>query len=382
MAGIVYTKLVNALKGIGVDVSQTQGSNVQKLFTKNKSTATKPGLLAAERDRGGNFATVLDVFKDEAKYIDSMNDAEQMAFLNNIIDYNEFGGKSIKTTEGIRLLDESKKLTDDAGDLQSGIENILKTAKTMKDEAEAAKNKALQDLDDFLTTGGQPFKKKDDKFLGGSMHEESQLRTGIRQFLQTEYKNGRLKLNDLDKERIMQYSPMIEHDPILVFKRIYGDEAYKKAGSFPGAFEVGRDFKHYEEIFRNNMGEDLLKVKNKEYVGDGRLVLTDEVYESKPDVDDDIPFAEGGRASFAGGKIVDEIIAIIVKKEPIEAMKEVNKVIGKKGKYKNLTKKDINRIVEGTDDWIMQRDPDNLYVYDDGKTIYDDDLTKEQLIER
>ena len=382
MAGIVYTKLVNALKGIGVDVSQTQGSNVQKLFTKNKSTATKPGLLAAERDRGGNFATVLDVFKDEAKYIDSMNDAEQMAFLNNIIDYNEFGRKSIKTTEGIRLLDESKKLTDDAGDLQSGIENILKTAKTMKDEAEAAKNKALQDLDDFLTTGGQPFKKKDDKFLGGSMHEESQLRTGIRQFLQTEYKNGRLKLNDLDKERIMQYSPMIEHDPILVFKRIYGDEAYKKAGSFPGAFEVGRDFKHYEEIFRNNMGEDLLKVKNKEYVGDGRLVLTDEVYESKPDVDDDIPFAEGGRASFAGGKIVDEIIAIIVKKEPIEAMKEVNKVIGKKGKYKNLTKKDINRIVEGTDDWIMQRDPDNLYVYDDGKTIYDDDLTKEQLIER
>ena len=92
-------------------------------------------------------------------------------------------------------------------------------------------------------------------------------------------------------------------------------------------------------------------------------------------------FAEGGRASFAGGKLVDEIIAMIVK-EPIEAMKEVNKVIGKKGKYKNLTKKDINRIVEGTDDWIMQRDPDNLYVYDDGKTIYDDDLTKEQLIER
>ena len=383
MAGIVYTKLVNALKGIGVDVSQTQGSNVQKLFTKNKSTATKPGLLAAERDRGGNFATVLDVFKDEAKYIDSMNDAEQMAFLNNIIDYNEFGGKSIKTTEGIRLLDESKKLTDDAGDLQSGIENILKTAKTMKDEAEAAKNKALQDLDDFLTTGGQPFKKKDDKFLGGSMHEESQLRTGIRQFLQTEYKNGRLKLNDLDKERIMQYSPMIEHDPILVFKRIYGDEAYKKAGSFPGAFEVGRDFKHYEEIFRNNMGEDLLKVKNKEYVGDGRLVLTEseEVYTPK-EYDDDIPFAKGGRASFAGGKLVSEFIAMIVKKEPIEAMKEVNKVIGKKGKYKNLTKKDINRIVEGTDDWIMQRDPDNLYVYDDGKTIYDDDLTKEQLIEK
>jgi hypothetical protein len=63
-------------------------------------------------------------------------------------------------------------------------------------------------------------------------------------------------------------------------------------------------------------------------------------------------------------------------------MKEVNKVIGKKGKYKNLTKKDIDRIVDQTNDHIFQRDPDNLYVYDDGKTIFDDDLTKEQLIER
>jgi len=383
MAGIVYTKLLDALKGIGIDVSQQQTSNVQRLIPKNKSTATKPGLLAAERDRGGNFATVLDVFRDEAKYIDSMNDAEQMAFLNNILDYNEFGGKSIRTTEGIKALDEFKKLTDDSENLQTDVDQLLALSKKIKDEAEAGKKKALEDLDVFIQTGGQPLKKKDEKFLGGSMHEEGQLRTGIREFLKTEYKNGRLKLNDLDKERIMQYSPMIEHDPILVFKRIYGDEAYKKAGTFPGAFEVGRDFKHYEEIFRENMGEDLLKVKNKEYVGDGRLVLTDEVYEPKPDVDDDdIPFAEGGRASFASGKLVSEIIAAIVKKEPIEAMKEVNKVIGKKGKYKNLTKEDINKIVEGTDDWIMQRDPDNLYVYDDGKTIYDDDLTKEQLIEK
>jgi hypothetical protein len=215
------------------------------------------------------------------------------------------------------------------------------------------------------------------------MHEEGQLRTGIRQFLQTEYKNGRLKLDDLDKARVMEYSPMTEHDPILVFKKIYGDEAYKKAGSFPGAFEIGENFKHYEEIFRNNMGEDILKVQDKKYVGDGKLVLTkqEEVFEPTPD-DDDVPFAKGGRASFAGGKLVSEFIALIVKKEPIEAMKEVNKVIGKKGKYKNLTQKDIDKIVADTEDHIFQRDPDNLYVYDDGKTIYDDDLTKEQLIEK
>ena len=48
----------------------------------------------------------------------------------------------------------------------------------------------------------------------------------------------------------------------------------------------------------------------------------------------------------------------------MDAMKEVNKVIGKKGKYKNLTQKDIDRIVDQTNDHIFQRDPDNLYVED------------------
>ena len=171
MAGIVYTKLLDALKGIGVDISQQQASNVKKLTTKNKSTATKPGLLASERDTGGNFATVLDIFKDEAKYIDSMNDAEQMAFLNNILDYNEFGGPKIKTTSELNqqakdLGLEFQGLKSETEDLQSGIESILKTAKTMKDEAEAGKKKALEDLDTFFETGGQPLKKKDDKFLG------------------------------------------------------------------------------------------------------------------------------------------------------------------------------------------------------------------------
>jgi hypothetical protein len=107
------------------------------------------------------------------------------------------------------------------------------------------------------------------------MHEEGQLRTAIRQFLQNEYKNGRINLDKTDAFRVLKYSPMMEDDPIKVFKKIYGDEAYKKAGTFPGAFEIGESFKHYEDIFRSKMGEDILKVKDKKYVGDGKLVLTE-----------------------------------------------------------------------------------------------------------
>ena len=157
MAGTIAVKLYELLKGIGVDVSQQQASNVKKLAPKNKSTSTKVGLLAAERDTGGNFATVLDIFKKDAQYINSMNDAEQMAFLNNVMDYKEFGGSSIKNTEGIRLKDEFDK---GLGTLKDDIESLQSTAKTMKDDAEAGLASAKKDLDDFLTTGGQPLKKK------------------------------------------------------------------------------------------------------------------------------------------------------------------------------------------------------------------------------
>ena len=379
MAGVVTVKLLDALKDIGVDVSQKQGSNVKTLATKNKSSATKPGLLASERDTGGNFGTVLDIFKKEAQFIEGMNDVEQMAFLNNIMDYNEFGGKSIKVSQGQKLKDE---FDEGLGTLKDDIESLQDKAKTMKDEAEVNLKSSEKDLDDFISTGGQPLKAKSDKYLGGSMHEEGQLRTAIRTFLRNEYKNGKIKLDETDQFRIMEYSPMMEDDPIKVFRKIYGDEAYNKAGTFPGAFEKGENFNQYESIFKENMGEDILKVKDKKYVGDGTLTLTkqEEVFEPKPDVDDDgVPFAKGGRASFAGGKLADELVAMLVKKEPMDAMKELNKIIGKKGNYKNLTQEDIDKIVNQTNDHIFQRDPDNLFKNVDDMSIEDSLTTLEGL---
>ena len=70
------------------------------------------------------------------------------------------------------------------------------------------------------------------------MSEEGQIRTGIRDiFTRKNYKNGRIKLDEAEhKARVLQYFPTIADDPILVFKKIYGDEAYNKAGTFPWCF--------------------------------------------------------------------------------------------------------------------------------------------------
>jgi len=52
----------------------------------------------------------------------------------------------------------------------------------------------------------------------------------------------------------------------------------------------------------------------------------------------------------------DNIIKNIKNMEPIDAMKEANSVIGRKGKYKNLTPEESKKILKDTEDHIFERD--------------------------
>jgi hypothetical protein len=335
MAIDIGLRIIQILDSIGIKPGTFLGkaSNVKKAFTGGKPTFFKPDVLETLRATDGTFTDALNLIEEEAMYIANATDVEKMAFLNNLMEYKSLGGPQ-KTKSGITALDQAKNLTDEAKNLQTSTEDLMGLAKTMKEDAEKSLAKSKQDLDDWITTGGQPFKTKDNKFLGGSMHEEGQLRTGIREFLQTEYKNGRLKLDELDVERIMKHSPMLEHDPIKVFKKIYGDEAYTKAGSFPGAFEKGENYKHYEQIFRENMGDEVLQIKNNEYKGDGKLVLTEREEVFTPTPDDDVPFAEGGiagiRQGYFKGKVVKKVKDAL---NPKNIKKAVDNIF-KSGDYK------------------------------------------------
>ena len=78
-----------------------------------------------------------------------------------------------------------------------------------------------------------------------------------------------------------------------------------------------------------------------------------------------------------GGKNVEvDMVTDTVTKlrtmEPVAAMKEANLVIGRKGRYKNLTKEQSQKILKDTDDWIFQRDPDDLYDYNKKRPFRDD----------
>ena len=165
----------------GILPPDQQKNRVKKAFTGGKPTFFKPDVLETFRAQDGNFSDALKLMEDEAKYVVNATDAEKMAFLNNLSQYKSLGGPQ-KTKSGITALDQAKNLTDQAKNMQTSIDDLLGIAKKAKDEAEEGKKKALQDLDDFISTGGQPLKKKNNKFLGGSIHEEGQIRTGVREY--------------------------------------------------------------------------------------------------------------------------------------------------------------------------------------------------------
>ena len=83
----------------------------------------------------------------------------------------------------------------------------------------------------------------------------------MREFLRTEVKEGRLKLNEKDMFRIEEYSPVREDDPIDVFRRYYGEDALEAADAMADKLRMGESFKDYERIFRENMPELKPKVK-------------------------------------------------------------------------------------------------------------------------
>ena len=81
-----------------------------------------------------------------------------------------------------------------------------------------------------------------------------------------------------------------------------------------------------------------------------------------------------GSKIMGGQEVVDVegTVKNITSMEPVEAMKEANKVIRREGKYKNLSQEDSKKILTDSEDWIFQRDPDDLYDYKNKRPFRDD----------
>ena len=297
---LLQKQILELFEGLGIPAKEwvgKGGSKVKRLVTKTGISPFKRDLLGTLSQEKKTFGDALDVFQNEAKFIMNANDQELMNFKNNLTEYTSVGGKPRGPKD--------QGLGSMMKELETSLKDLEKSANDLMLSSEEAKAFSKEMMDDALETakyGGDPFKVPDKKSFGGSMYAEGNMRTALREFLQTEFKNGRLNLNKNDQFRVMNYSPMSEDDPILVFKKIYGDNSTKKVEEIVNVFEKGESFKHYEQLLRENVDTQFLKPLNQADVGDGKLVLT-EAEEIKPKLpdDDDIPFNLGGRVGLKYG---------------------------------------------------------------------------------
>ena len=69
---------------------------------------------------------------------------------------------------------------------------------------------------------------------------------------------------------------------------------------------------------------------------------------------------------------IADAVARITSMEPVAALKEANKVIRREGIYKNLDETQSKKILTDSEDWIFQKDPNDLYDYNKNRPFRDD----------
>jgi hypothetical protein len=159
-------------------------------------------------------------------------------------------------------------------------------------------------------------------------------------------------------------------DAIEVFVKEFGGESLidvkNVAEEMIELERMGRSLKSMDEILEQS---GLFNIKRNP---NARKGLSDEEIEQiKKEVDqekqikdfdptDREPNSMGGinRTNFAigGTKVILAIINAIKKLKPMDAMKEMNEVVAKRGKYKNLDDDEVKQIFDETNDHIFERD--------------------------
>ena len=158
-------------------------------------------------------------------------------------------------------------------------------------------------------------------------------------------------------------------DPIGVFSDVFGESISDVNNLAEELIEIdqrGGGLKNIDKMIEMEGLFDIEIPKNPQrgLTDEEMLKLKKEVDQEKQlkdfDPTDREPNAMGGinRTNFAlgGMKAIMAIINKIKKLDPMDAMKEVNEVVAKRGKYKNLDDDEVKKIFDETNDHIFERD--------------------------
>jgi hypothetical protein len=292
-----------------------------------------------------------------------MNDAEKLIFEGNLrrlgnklgvtekgpaADVLEFGTGEKVSPEGIMSLTEKAGQKNPPTTLMGNLESRIKQLEASGEDLSKMKGQTYDEFMNDITQGQRTMIRLEDEGL---------VRATAREIIDKDIKSKKIKLPKEIEADFKQGGG----EPIDVFRQFYGEDALEQLNSMVPDFKQMYSSKEAAEAAIKKF-----KFKFKADRPPGSISIEDA---KKAEQEFNIVPADSEEGKVITEKLIgkpkasvtelvtaEKIISDMKNMDPMDAMKEANKVLKKEGKYKNLQEKDVERIMEDTNDFIFGRD--------------------------
>jgi hypothetical protein len=292
-----------------------------------------------------------------------MNDAEKLIFEGNLrrlgnklgvtekgpaADVLEFGTGEKVSPEGIMSLTEKAGQKNPPTTLMGNLESRIKQLEASGEDLSKMKGQTYDEFMNDITQGQRTMIKLEDEGL---------VRATAREIIDKDIKSKKIKLPKEIEADFKQGGG----EPIDVFRQFYGEDALEQLNSMVPDFKQMYSSKEAAEAAIKKF-----KFKFKADRPPGSISIEDA---KKAEQEFNIVPADSEEGKVITEKLIgkpkasvtelvtaEKIILDMKNMDPMDAMKEANKVLKREGKYKNLKEEDVERIMEDTNDFIFGRD--------------------------
>jgi hypothetical protein len=294
-----------------------------------------------------------------------MNDAEKLIFKGNLTrlgnklgvtqkkqgpaaDVLEFGTGEKVSPEGIMSLTEKAGQKSPPTTLMGNLESRVKQLEASGEDLSKMKGQTYDEFMNDITQGQRTMIRLEDEGL---------VRATAREIIDKDIKSKKIKLPKEIEADFKQGGG----EPIDVFRQFYGEDALEQLNSMVPDFKQMYSSKEAAEAAIKKF-----KFKFKADRPPGSISIEDA---KKAEQEFNIVPADSEEGKVITEKLIgkpkasvtelvtaEKIILDMKNMDPMDAMKEANKVLKREGKYKNLKEEDVERIMEDTNDFIFGRD--------------------------
>jgi hypothetical protein len=336
--------------------------NELKQYTKNDLN------IEAASDKLAQKAKA-DMYELLAEY-PQMNDAERLIFDGNLrrlgnklgvtqkkqgsaADVLEFGTGEKVSPEGIMSLTEKAGQKNPPTTLMGKLESRIKQLEASGEDLSKMKGQTLDEIMGDVASSQQGMRQ---------LEKQGLVRATARDIITSDIKSGKLKLPKELEQQILEGGG----EPIDVLRNVYGEDALEVLDSLIPEFSKLRTSTEAEKLARSKFKfePDVNRPKGSMSPEEAKKAEQENILTPGKTIPADSP--EGKKITEALiGKPKAEVVSLPTAEKilsdmrnlgPIDAMKEANKVLKKEGPYKNLTDKDIEKIMDDINDHIFGGD--------------------------